>query len=72
MRSCFTRGAVFFSLLTGSALVMAADSSPSFDVGAVTSAFSSLVTMIGLVGAAKISPAVISVGWKWIKGSVFS
>lgn len=30
-----------------------------------------LATVIGLIGAAKLAPAAISVGFKWIKGAIF-
>lgn len=30
-----------------------------------------LAATIGLIGAAKLAPAAISVGFKWLKGAIF-
>ena len=30
-----------------------------------------LVAVIGAIGAAKLAPAAISVGFKWLKGAIF-
>lgn len=30
-----------------------------------------LVTVIGAIGAAKLAPAAVSVGFKWLKGAIF-
>lgn len=31
----------------------------------------SLVGVMGAIGAAKLAPAAISVGFKWLKGAIF-
>lgn len=42
------------------------------DASAALTVLASLAGVIGLVGAAKLAPAAISVGFKWIKGAIFS
>lgn len=41
------------------------------DVSAALAVFVSLAAVLGSIGAAKLSPAAISVGFKWIKGAIF-
>lgn len=51
--------------------VASATPAVSFDADVATTALGTMGGVLGLVGAAKIAPAVIAVGWKWIKASIF-
>ncbi|WP_411831964.1 major capsid protein [Pseudoxanthomonas mexicana] len=41
------------------------------DVADAVATLAGIGTAIGLIGAAKLAPAAISVGWKWAKGAIF-
>lgn len=41
------------------------------DVADVVTLLAGIGTAVGLIGAAKLTPAAISVGWKWAKGAIF-
>ncbi|WP_267899539.1 major capsid protein [Pseudoxanthomonas winnipegensis] len=41
------------------------------DVGDAVTTLAAIGTAVGLIGAAKLAPAAISVGWKWAKAAIF-
>lgn len=41
------------------------------DASAALTVFAGLAAVIGSIGAAKLAPAAISVGFKWLKGAIF-
>lgn len=41
------------------------------DVSEAVTAIAAIGTAVGLIGAAKLLPAALSVGWKWAKGAIF-
>ncbi|MFK3847847.1 MULTISPECIES: hypothetical protein [Bacteria] len=41
------------------------------DATAALTVLATLAGTIGLIGAAKLAPAAISVGFKWLKGAIF-
>lgn len=41
------------------------------DATAALTVLGSLSAALGLIGAAKLAPAAISVGFKWLKGAIF-
>ncbi|WP_375732239.1 major capsid protein [Xylella fastidiosa subsp. multiplex] len=43
----------------------------SFDSSAAVTALGGIATAVAAIGAAKLAPAAISVGWKWLKGAIF-
>ncbi|WP_423172749.1 MULTISPECIES: major capsid protein [unclassified Stenotrophomonas maltophilia group] len=43
----------------------------NLDATAALEILGGLAATIGLIGAAKLAPAAISVGFKWIKGAIF-
>ncbi|KXB19707.1 major capsid protein [Xylella fastidiosa] len=71
MKSYIDRGIAFFSLLSTSSLVFAADGAGTFDASAAVTALGGIAGAVALIGAAKLAPAAISVGWKWLKGAIF-
>ncbi|MDD0930092.1 hypothetical protein C5H23_08705 [Xylella fastidiosa] len=72
MKSYIDRGIAFFSLISTSSLVFAADAAgASFDSSAAVAALGGIATAVAAIGAAKLAPAAISVGWKWLKGAIF-
>lgn len=42
------------------------------DVGDAVTAIGLISAAVALIGAAKLGPAAVSVGWKWLKGAVFA
>lgn len=42
-----------------------------FDVSDAVTGIGLIGGGIGLIGAAKLAPAAIAVGWKWFKATVF-
>lgn len=54
-------------LLLISPLTMAA-----FDVTGAVTDIGLITAGIALIGAAKLAPAAVAVGWKWLKATVFS
>ncbi|HEL3782342.1 TPA: hypothetical protein UM046_000072 [Stenotrophomonas maltophilia] len=43
----------------------------NLDASSALEILGTLAATIGLIGAAKLAPAAISVGFKWIKGAIF-
>lgn len=41
------------------------------DASAALTILAGLAAVLGTIGAAKLAPAAISVGFKWIKGAIF-
>ncbi|WP_164745111.1 hypothetical protein [Stenotrophomonas indicatrix] len=41
------------------------------DATAALTVLAGLGASLGLIGAAKLAPAAISVGFKWLKGAIF-
>lgn len=41
------------------------------DATAALTVLGGLAASLGLIGAAKLAPAAISVGFKWLKGAIF-
>lgn len=41
------------------------------DASAALNVLLALSAVLGTIGAAKLAPAAISVGFKWIKGAIF-
>ncbi len=41
------------------------------DATAALTVLAGLSASLGLIGAAKLAPAAISVGFKWLKGAIF-
>lgn len=41
------------------------------DVSEAVTTLGGIGVAVGLIGAAKLAPAAISVGWKWAKGAIF-
>lgn len=41
------------------------------DVTEAVTALGTIAVAVGAIGAAKLLPAAISVGWKWAKGAIF-
>lgn len=44
---------------------------PTFDVATVVTSIAAISVGIAAIGAAKLGPAAIAVGWKWLKATVF-
>lgn len=42
-----------------------------FDVSDAVTAIGGITAGIALIGAAKLAPAAVAVGWKWLKATVF-
>lgn len=42
-----------------------------FDVSEAVTAIAGITAGIALIGAAKLGPAAVAVGWKWLKATVF-
>jgi len=42
-----------------------------FDVSAAVAGLVGMSVGLGLIGAAKMGPAVVAVGWKWFKAMIF-
>ena len=42
-----------------------------FDVGPAVNALVGITAGISLIGAAKLTPAAVAVGWKWLKATIF-
>lgn len=43
----------------------------TFDVGPAVAAIAGLGVGIAAIGGAKMLPAAIAVGWKWLKATIF-
>jgi hypothetical protein len=43
----------------------------TFDVSSAVTSIAAISAGIALIGAAKLGPAAIAVGWKWLKATVF-
>lgn len=53
-------------------LMLAPFASAAFDVAAAVTDIGLITAGIALIGAAKLAPAAVAVGWKWLKATVFS
>lgn len=58
-------------LASAGAVAQTTTSSGGIDTTAVTSAFTSLDTAIGVVGGLIIAAAALAVTYKWVKGMIF-
>lgn len=59
------------ALLGALAVAGPALATPTFDTSAATGGLGAIGAALALVGAAKMAPAAIAVGWKWIKAMIF-
>ncbi len=42
-----------------------------FDVSSAVTVLGGIAGGIALIGAAKLAPAAVAVGWKWFKAAIF-
>lgn len=42
-----------------------------FDVTAAVGILGGITAGVALIGAAKLAPAAVAVGWKWFKAAIF-
>ena len=71
VRRNIARVAAGSAALVASAGAMAQTTTTGIDTTAVTSAFTSLDTAIGVVGGLIIAAAALAVTYKWVKGMIF-
>jgi len=71
MRLNFTTAATFtgLSLIAGTA--SAAGAGTGLDVSDAVTSLGLITAAMAAIGAAKIAPAAVAVGWKWVKAAVF-
>lgn len=41
------------------------------DVSAAVTSLGLITAGVAAIGAAKLAPAAVAVGWKWLKGAIF-
>lgn len=61
-------------LAVGSAAMVASGAAlaaPTFDTTSAVTAIAAISVGIAAIGAAKLGPAAVAVGWKWLKATVF-
>lgn len=59
------------SLALASASTAALATPPSFDVSDGVAGIAAIAAGVALIGAAKLVPAAVAVGWKWMKATIF-
>lgn len=70
MKKLYMLGLTALTLAPG--LAMATPAAGSYDVSEALPYFVGLIAAITVIGGAKLGPAALAVGFKWIKATIFS